>query len=39
MMGQQRSTTHPILEPFYALLMNLKLKVGQGWAGLGEGRG
>lgn len=28
MMGQQRSTSHPILEPFYRLLAELKAKVG-----------
>ncbi|KAL4430714.1 hypothetical protein ABPG75_005970 [Micractinium tetrahymenae] len=28
MMGQQRSTTHPILEPFYRLLADLKAKIG-----------
>lgn len=28
MMGQQRSTSHPILEPFYRLLAELKAKIG-----------
>ncbi|KAL4432400.1 hypothetical protein ABPG77_001699 [Micractinium sp. CCAP 211/92] len=28
MMGQQRSTSHPILEPFYRLLADLKAKIG-----------
>jgi hypothetical protein len=29
MVGQQRSTSHPILEPFYRLLADLKQKVGR----------
>lgn len=31
MSGQQRATQHPILEPFYRLLADLKEKVGNAW--------